>query len=478
VDPTKHLPHRLAQVAREYLHVGLQPIRALVGTGKQRRGFVDLTVDKAGAWACHCADATGACWRVLEPRLREEGLDRLLFELDLPLSDVLARMELAGVRIDPTVLERLGERLEQERAALGDEIAALAGRRFNPGSHRQLGQVLFEELGLPVIRKTKTGYSVDAEVLDELYDAHPVIAPVLRWRTVDKLIHTYTDVLLAAIGPDGRIHPTFQQTVGAAGRLITTEPDLQRTPVRTQEFREVREAFVASDGAVLVSADWSQIELRMLAHVTRDPELLSAYTEGRDVHRATAAALFDCDPDQVTPEQRDVGKTVNFATIYGQGALALGRQLEIPTAEARAHIAAFFRQYAGVARWREQVVAQAYVDGYVATVLGRRRYLPELFSNDPNERAYGERIATNTPIQGSAADLCKSAMLAIDRGLRERGLNASMVLQIHDELVLDVPEDEVEAVVPLVRAAMEQPHGLSVPLAVEVGTGRTWADAH
>lgn len=478
VDPTKHLPHRLEQVAREYLHVGLQPLRGLLGTGKQRRGFVDLTVDKAGAWGCHCADATGAIWRTLEPRITEEGSGSLFFDVDLPLSDVLARMELAGIRIDPAVLERIGERLEAERAALTDEIAVLAGRKFNPGSHRQLGTVLFEELGLPILRRTKTGYSVDSEVMDDLLDRHPVIAKVLRWRTVDKLINTYTVVLLEAIGPDGRIHPTFQQTVGAAGRLITTEPDLQRTPVRTQEFREVREAFVASDGCVLVSADFSQIELRLLAHVTGDPELVSAYRDARDVHRATAAVLFGTTPDRVTSAQRDVGKTVNFATIYGQGALALARQLQIPTAEARAHISAFFAQYAGVARWREAIVAQAYGDGYVTTILGRRRYIPELFSNDPTERSYGERIATNSPIQGSGADVCKLAMLGIDRALRDAGLTARMVLQIHDELVLDVPSSEVDRVVPMVRRAMECATPLDVPLVVEIGVGPTWALAH
>lgn len=476
VDPTKHLPHRLEQVAREYLHVGLQPLRALIGGGKSQRRFSELTVDKAGAWACHCADATGACWRALEPRIREESLGDLLWGLDLPLSDALARMELRGVRIDPEVLQRIGGRLEAERDALGATIATLAGRAFNPGSHRQLGAVLFEELGLPVTRRTKTGYAVDAEVLEGLVDQHPVVAPVLRWRTVDKLIHTYTDVLLAAIEADGRIHPTFQQTVGAAGRLITTEPDLQRTPVRTEEFREVREAFVASPGHALVSADWSQIELRLLAHVTGDPALRAAYVERRDVHRATASALFGVPVDAVTPAQRNVGKTVNFATIYGQGPLALGKSLGIPTAEARTYIQAFFRQYAGVDAWRESVVAAAYVDGYVSTVLGRRRYVPELFSNDPTERSYGERIATNTPIQGSAADLCKAAMLAIDRALA--GSGASIVLQIHDELVLDVPLDQVESVVPVVRAAMEGAAALDVPLEVEIGVGRTWADAH
>lgn len=478
VDPTKHLPHRLEQAVREYLHVGLQPLRGIIGTGKQRVAFGDLTVDKAGSWACHIADATGALWSILEPRLREEGLASLLFDLDLPLSDVLARMELAGVRMDRSVLTRIGARFEAERAELMEEIATLAGRRFNPGSHRQLGTVLFEELGLPITRRTKTGYSVDSEVMDDLRDRHPIIAKVLRWRTVDKLINTYTVVLAEAIGPDGRIHPTFQQTVASSGRLITTEPDLQRTPVRTAEFREVREAFVASERCVLVSADFSQIELRLLAHVTADPELVSAYREGRDVHRATAAVLFGTTPEAVTSEQRNVGKTVNFATIYGQGALALARQLSVGTAEARAYIAAFFSLYEGVSRWKDRTVLDAYEKGYVTTILGRRRYVPELFANDPTERSYGERIATNTPIQGSGADVCKLAMLGIDRALRAHGLEARVVLQIHDELLLDTPEGEVERVLPVVREAMERAAPLDVPLVVEIGVGPTWALAH
>ncbi|MCB9687467.1 MAG: DNA polymerase I [Alphaproteobacteria bacterium] len=477
VDMTKHLPHRLEQVAREYLHVGLQPLRGLVGTGKARKRFVDLTVDKAGAYACHLADATGASVRALEPHL-EGPLLALYRELDLPLSAVLARMELAGIAVDPEPLRRMEGRLLDERTELDDAIAAAAGRPFNPGSHRQLGQVLFEELGLPVRRRTKTGYAVDAEVLEDLADQHEVIDLVLRWRTVDKLIAAYTRVLLAAIGPDGRIHPTFQQLVGSAGRLITTEPDLQRTPVRTDELREVREAFVARPGARLISADWGQIELRVLAHVTGDAALTEAFREGRDVHRATAATLFGVTEEEVDRSQREIGKTVNFATIYGQGPSALARQLQIPTALARSYIATFFAQYQGVAAWREQVVQDALRDTYVTTLTGRRRTIPELFSNDPDDRAYGERVAVNTPIQASAADLCKRAMLAVDGTLRREGLDARMVLQIHDELLIEAEEGHVERASAVVREEMEHAWELAVPLVVDLGVGRTWGEAH
>jgi DNA polymerase-1 len=478
VDPTRHLPHRLEQVAREYLHVGLQPIRGLLGSGPQRRSFSDLTIDKAGAWACHCADAAGAVWRVLGPRLVEEHTDAILTQVDLPLSRVLADLELAGIAVDDAVLARIEARLVTERDALLQSLHDAAGRPFNPSSHRQLGAVLFEELGLPVQRKTKTGYAVDVEVLEDLADAHPIVPLVLRHRTVDKLIDGYTRVLRAAIRPDGRIHTTLQQTVGAAFRLITTEPDLQRTPVRSAEFKEVREAFVARPGCVLVSADYSQVELRVLAHVTNDEDLITAFREGRDIHRATASGLFDLPEDEVTSAQRVVGKTVNFATLYGQGPVALARQLGVSTAVARAHVAGFFARWPGVATWRRDVVVQADRDTYVTTVGGRRRYVPELFSNDPDERAYGERICVNTPIQGSAADLCKVAMVNVHRALRERGLPAQLVLQIHDELLLEVEQGAEEEVITLVRAEMAGALPLAVPLVVDAGSGASWALAH
>jgi DNA polymerase-1 len=478
VDPTRHLPHRLEQVAREYLHVGLQPIRGLLGTGAGRRTFSDLTIDKAGAWTCHQADAAGACWRALQPRLREEGTERVLTDVDLPLSRVLAELELAGIAVDDAVLRRIEERLVAERDGLLAEVHAAAGRAFNPASHRQLGAVLFEELGLPWTRRTKTGYAVDVEVLEDLADAHPVVPLVLRHRTVDKLIQGYTRVLRAAIGPDGRIHTTLQQTVGAAFRLITTEPDLQRTPVRTAEFSELRTAFVAAPGTSLVSADYSQVELRVLAHLSGDEGLQAAFREGADIHRATAARLFAVAPADVTPAEREVGKTVNFATLYGQGPVALARQLGVPVAEARAHVATFFATWQGVARWRQQVVEDAVRASFVTTLAGRRRYVAELFSNDPDERAYGERICWNTPVQGSAADLCKAAMVAVDRALRAEGLPARLVLQIHDELLLEVDHGAEAAVMATVARHMAEALPLAVPLVVDVGFGPTWAAAH
>lgn len=479
VDPTKHLPHRLEQVAREYLHVGLQPLRGVIGRGRARKRFAELSVDRAGAWACHCADAVGAAWRVLRPLVRDCGQWAQLVQRDMPLSAVLGRMERTGVRVDPDALRALGAQFAAEKGEVEARIHALAGRRFNPGSLKQLGTVLFEELGLPVLKRTRTGYSTDATVLERLRSQHAIIDEVLRWRTLARLIHTYTDVLVAAIDPrDGRIHSTFQQTVSASGRLISTEPDLQRTPVRTEEFRALRRAFRPSEGSVLVSADWSQIELRLLAHLSGDPALVWAFRSGADIHARTAAELFGIGAHEVQPAQRDVGKTVNFATAYGQGPGALAQQLGVSRGRARAYIDRWFDTYAGVAAWRAATTADAYRDGYVTTLLGRRRYVPELTAHNPTDRAHGERIATNTPVQGSGADLCRLAMLRIGTELRARCNRATMVLTVHDELLFDVPTAEQEEVVALVRQHMEGVAQLSVPLVVEIGVGASWAEAH
>ncbi len=479
LDPSGQPPHTLEQIARTALHAAVQPLKGVVGSGKAVLRFDALPPGRAGAYACHLADVCGAAWTALAPRLMTDGLDRLYAEVDLPLSETLARMERAGIAVDRKRLEALERVFEAERTRLAEEACELAGRAFNLGSTKQLGAVLFEELRLPVKKTTKTGYATDSETLEKLRAQHPIVARVLRWRTLAKLIDTTTRVLIHAIDPrDGRVHATFQQTVAASGRLITTDPDLQRTPVRTGEFRQVRDAFVAEPGWLLISADWSQIELRVLAHLSQDANLLAAFSAGRDVHRETAAELFGVSAEEVSREQRDVGKTVNFATLYGQGATALAAQLHLPRATAQRYIDRFFAHYQGVAAWKEKTVTDGHLQGYVATPHGRRRYIPELQSNNFADRAYGERIAANAPIQGAAADLCKLAMLAIDRELLERGLRSRLVLQVHDELVVESPVEEVVAVTELVRRHMEGGIRLSVPLVVDLGIGATWAEAH
>ncbi len=474
LDPTRHLPHRLEQVARDQLHTALQPLHGLVGKGRERVGFSDLTVDRSGAWACHNADAAGAVWERIAPRLVHEQLDRELQAVDLPLAHVLARMEVRGIGCDPDRLQDLEATFAAERRQLVQQIHALAGHPFTIGSGKQLGTVLFDELGLPVQGRTKTGYQTDASVLRKLEGLHPIVPLVQRHKVLDTLIQTYTKPLRAA-AVEGRIHPTYVSTSSASGRILTTEPDLQRTPIATDESAAIREALVAAPGCVLVRADWSQLELRLLAHLAQDRALIEAYRHGHDVHRRTAAALLGLDEGAVTAEDREVGKAVNYATIYGQGPSALAEQLGVSPQQARAFIDAFFQAWPGVAAWRDRTIVEAHANGFVTTWAGRRRYLPELTHRDRADQAYGERAALNTPIQGSGADLCKRALLAADRGLPE---GAGLVLQIHDELLVECLPDQVEEVAAVLRAAMEEVAELDVPLPVQIGVGRSWREAH
>ena len=316
-------------------------------------------------------------------------------------------------------------------------------------------------------------------MLERLKEKHPIASEILDYRKLAKLINTYTDVLQREVSPDdGRVHATFQQTVGATGRLITTDPDLQRTPIKTPEGKRIRQAFIAPPGQTLISADWSQIELRILAHFSDDEVLVDAFTRGADIHRRTAAELFDKDPSAVTGKERDIAKTINFATIYGQGATALGQILSIPRKEAAKYIEGYFEVYEGVRRWLDDTMAKARSTGYVETLFGRRRFIPELSSNSFMDRQAGERIAANTPIQGTGADICKLAMINIREALDDKGLDARMLLQIHDELVFEANDRDVDAVSELVREHMETVVELNVPLVVEIGTGPSWAAAH
>lgn len=479
VDPVKCIPHGLDQVAREYVQRSIPAPKSLLGSGQSARSPGAVEIAAAARYAAQLADVVLALAPVLRRRLEEAGQVAHYESLERPLADVLARMELAGIRVDRDDLARMGEEFAARKAEIEAKIYALAGREFNIGSTKQLADVLFEELKLPVIKKNKTGYSTDAEVLERLAAKHEIARQVLAQRELAKLINTYTDVLREAIAPEtGRIHASFQQTVGVSGRLISTDPDLQRTPTRTPEGRRIRRAFVAPEGRLILSADWSQIELRVLAHFSKDPRLLEAFRDRLDLHRRTASLLFHVAPEDVTREQRDVGKTVNFATIYGQGATALGQILGIGRKDAQGYIERYFEHYAGVRQWLDRTIADAHATGYVTTLLGRRRYIPELSIGNDSDRAAGERIAANTPIQGSAADLCKLAMLQIDRGLAAVAPHARMLLQVHDELVFEAPEAEVDATREFVRGVMERPHPLDVPLEVSIGVGRSWGEAH
>ncbi|HLT37869.1 MAG TPA: DNA polymerase, partial [Enhygromyxa sp.] len=484
IDPAKLIPHELGQVVKEYLQRTVPPAKRVLGAGQKARLFSELEAPELCEWACQQVEAIAAAFVPVRERLDEERHREYLETVELPLSWVLGQMELDGIAVDRDDLATMGREFAERLAEREAKIYEIAGREFNIASPKQLGEVLFDELKLPVVKRTKTGYSTNAEVLERLaaktsIPGHEIAEHLLEHRKLAKLINTYTEVLQNAVNPaTGRIHATFQQTVGVSGRLITTEPDLQRTPVKTPEGKRIRQAFVARPGCKLISADWSQIELRLLAHVTGDPNLVDSFVRGLDVHARTAGQLFDVPADQVTARQRGVGKLVNFATIYGQGATALGQILGVPRKQAQAYIDEYFEYYAGVRAWLDATIAQAHVDGYVETVLGRRRYIAELSSNNWQDRQYGERISANTPIQGSAADICKLAMLAIDRDLKAAELRAKMLLQIHDELVFEAPEAEVEQVVAIARERMEHAYPLAVPLVVDVGVGDNWGEAH
>ncbi len=479
IDPNRLLPHRLDQLSKAYLQTPLPPAKRLQGSGQKERRFAELEPEAVADWAGKRAGAVFSMVPKLVEALSAANLSAQLRDVDLPLSAVLARMERAGVPVAPDELETAERDFEKRLTELEAEIHELAGRPFHIGSPKQLAEVLFVELKLPVVKRTKTGHSTDAEVLERLAPKHPIARALLEHRKLSKLVTTYTRVLRAAIRPDtGRVHATLQQTAGVTGRLISTDPDLQRTPIKSPEGERVRRAFVAPTGRLLVSADYSQIELRLLAHLSEDPALLDAFAAGADVHKRTAAALFSVTVDEVTPEQRRIGKTVNFATIYGQGATALGQILGVPRAEAKRYIDGYFAAHAGVRRWLDGTIAEAQKTGYVTTLDGRRRHIPELSSHAALERAAGERIAANTPIQGSAADLCKRAMLEVDRRLPAVAPGAQMILQIHDELLFCAPEAEAEAVAALARETMAGVAALRVPLVVEVGIGPTWAEAH
>jgi len=416
---------------------------------------------------------------VLAPQLETAGLSTLLATVELPLLRVLAAMERAGVRVDVAAMTALAQEWEARGAELAERIYALAGRRFNLQSTQQLGEVLFVDLRLPHGRRGRAGWSTDAEVLERLAAEHEIGRLILEHRTLAKLRSTYAEALPRLVHPrTGRIHTRFNQAVASTGRLSSSDPNLQNIPIRTELGRRIRRAFVADPGAVLVAADYSQIELRLLAHFSRDAALIAAFRDGADVHARTAARIHGCAVDDVTPEMRAAAKTVNFGVLYGMGARGLADRLGIELEAAKRFIADYFASYPEVRRTTQSMVETARATGFATTLLGRRLALPEISSPNPGRRAFAERVAVNAPIQGSAADIIKVAMVRVDRALREARLRCRMILQVHDELVFDVPEGEVEAVREVVRMAMEGAADLAVPLVTDIGVGRHWAEAH
>jgi DNA polymerase-1 len=414
---------------------------------------------------------------ILRERVRERGLERLYDEVELPLTGVLAAMEDTGVRIDTYRMGEITARLTDRIEELEATAYELAGEEFVIGSPQQLGRILFDKLGLTPGRKGKTGYSTDGKVLGRIRAEHTIVAVVEEWRELTKLVNTYLGPLPTLIGEDGRLHTTINQTVAATGRLSTSSPNLQAIPIRTELGREIRSAFVAEPGHRLLSADYSQIELRILAHVSGEPKLRQAFLRGEDIHTATAAEVLGKDPATLTTDERAVAKMINFGIVYGISAFGLSENLGIPKEEAQAYIDAYLARFPRVQAFIARTIAQAGEDGYATSLLGRRRPVPELRASNRQTRGFGERVAVNFVMQGSNADMIKVAMVAIHRRLRNEGRGARMVLQVHDELLLEVPETEVSKVRELVREEMCGAYPLDPPLAVDVGLGDDWSEA-
>ncbi|MDD4753568.1 MAG: DNA polymerase I, partial [Desulfitobacteriaceae bacterium] len=413
---------------------------------------------------------------VIQGRIADQEMDDLYRQVELPLEDVLAGMEITGVKVDSSQLKVMSGEMEGAIENLSREIYQLAGEEFNINSPKQLGVILFDKLGLPPIKKTKTGYSTNAEVLERLAEQHEIAAKIVEHRTLVKLKSTYVDGMQSLINPEtGNIHTSFNQTVTATGRLSSTEPNLQNIPIRMELGRLIRKAFGPSqNGNILLAGDYSQIELRVLAHISGDPVLQEAFREDQDIHARTAAEVFGVPMEEVVPEMRRRAKAVNFGIVYGISDYGLSRDLGITRKEAKKYINNYFARYQGVAEYLHRVIKEARDKGYVTTLLNRRRYLPDIYSPNFNIRSFGERTAMNTPIQGSAADIIKIAMVNIHQAFQEAGFRSKMILQVHDELIFDVVPEEIEIVSKIVKELMENAIILSVPLKVDLKSGIDW----
>ncbi len=478
LDPGRR-SHALDELARERLSIEMQTYHGVAGKGRRERPFAEVPLADAARYCCADSEMVLRLEAAFRPELEDHRLLPLLETIEMPLVPVLVEMEATGVLIDRALLGEIGRAFAKELAALELEIYRAAGGDFNINSTPQLRTVLFDKLQLPVQKRTKTGASTDFEVLEQLAAmGHEVPRLMIEYRELSKLKSTYVDALPGFIHPEtGRVHTSYNQTGAATGRLSSSDPNLQNIPVRTPRGEEIRRAFIAPPGHLLLTADYSQIELRLLAHLSGDAAFVDAFERGGDIHRQTAAVIFGVAEDAVTPEMRARAKTINFGTIYGQGPFALSRQLGITQDEAKNFIQQYFERFSGVRRWLDAVVEEARQRGYVETLFGRRRYITELKDKNFNVRAFGERTATNSPLQGSAADLIKIAMIRIHAALPAAGMKARMLLQVHDELVFEVSQQERAVAAGLVKREMEGVTRLRVPLVVTIGAGKNWVDA-
>jgi DNA polymerase-1 len=476
LNPSKH-NHNLDDIAMDYLDYHTTSFKEVTGSGKNALTFDAVPIEPAKDYACEDSDITYILSSLLLPRLKEDGFQELFTEVELPLLEVLAYMEMAGVKIDGGLLKQLSEEYALTLEAITKKIYALAGEEFNINSPQQMGKILFEKLKLPGAKKTKTGYSTDISVLTNLARVHPLPAEIVSFRTLSKLKSTYIDSMPELVNPQtGRIHTSYNQTVTATGRLSSSEPNLQNIPIRTEEGKRIRAAFITEPGWKMLSADYSQIELRILAHLSQDQTLIDAFVHDEDIHTRTAAEIWGVKPQEVTAQMRREAKVINFGIVYGMSAFGLSQQLEIEPRLAQAYIDDYFRKYKGVQRYIDEVIKEAQEKGYAITLFNRRRYLPEITSGNVTARKFAERTAINTPIQGTAADLIKVAMIRIFNKMGEQQLTARMILQVHDELIFEAPELEIEPLSRLVKAEMEGVIKMSVPLKVDMSWGNNWSE--
>jgi DNA polymerase-1 len=480
LNPSKRA-HNLDQIALDFLGHKTITYAEVAGTGKNALLFSQVPLDKAVPYACEDADITLMVKDILQPRLEEVGLTKLMEEIEIPLVPVLLQMEMRGTTVDIERLHELSTSFARQLDALEGSIYGLAGEEFNINSSQQLGHILFDKLKLPVQKKTKkkTGYSTDVGVLTTLAQHHELPDYVLKHRTLSKLKSTYADALIELVHPEtGRIHTSYNQTVAATGRLSSSDPNLQNIPIRTDEGREIRRAFVPQKDWLLVSADYSQVELRILAHYSDDQILIQSFIDDEDIHTRTACEVFQVDPSMITPELRRQAKAINFGIVYGMSAYGLSKQLEISQKMAKTYIENYFGRYQGVQQFLDRTIASARETKQTSTLLGRIRLLPDIASSNSIVRQAAERTAINTPIQGSAADLIKLAMIHVDRELSQRKLQSAMLMTVHDELVLEAPPEELDTITRLVQEVMEGIWDLKVPLKVNVAHGPNWAEAH
>ena len=471
VDPAKN-EYTIEKLASEYFGTVIEKPEV-----KQLSLLDDVETDRS-EYLAKCAVALGVLNERIGDKIKENGQEKLYQEVELPLVTVLAHLEINGFLVDDNQLKKFADKLGEKIDALTNEIYMLAGEEFNINSPKQLGVILFEKLELKPVKKTKTGYATNADVLEKLRDKHPIVNFIMEYRQLAKLKSTYCDGLTAVVNPNThRIHSVFTQTVTVTGRLSSTEPNLQNIPTRTELGREIRKMFVAKDGYVLVDADYSQIELRVLAHIANDETMINAFRNNEDIHAVTASQVLGIPLEDVTKEQRSSAKAVNFGIVYGIGEFSLAQDLHISVKEAKAYIESYLEKYHGVRNYMESIKEQAKKDGYVKTMLNRIRYIPELKSPNYNIRQFGERVALNTPIQGTAADIIKLAMVRVDNRLINEGLKSKLILQVHDELIVEAHKDEVDKVKQILSEEMQGAMELNVPLKVDMSTGHSWYDA-